>query len=508
MSATTHPALRPGPTPAAPDIRRSRRRTTAAVLAIAGLAVAARLPFLARPLGPDEGGFLLVAAQWSPGRSLYGDYWVDRPPLLIDFFTLAHLLGATVALRVLGLGLVVAAVLLAARVGALAGGSARLGAATAAIFLVNPLLGVHEINGELIAAPLVLAGIVATLEAHHAPTSRTGSARSAWLVLAGALGAAALLVKQNELDVLVLLAVGSLTFLGRGSRPAWRVLVLAAAGAAGLTGLVLAHAASRGTGPLELWDAVVVFRLDAAGVIRSSASPATTDRLRNLLLALVASGAPFLVLRLLRRLTDRPGAGAPDLRLATLTVLAWESVSVVAGGSYWSHYLINLVPGLVLAVAVTTSRTHRGRRPGRFPPTLAFALVSCLVSIAVLLTRPDLTRADPVVGWLQQHTRPGDTAVVAFGHPDYLAAAGLSSPYSELWSLPVRVRDPALSEFTAVLAGASRPDWVVTNRTGSLQGWGIDASRAQLVFEARYRLVAQLGERRIYLDRTDERSLP
>ena len=41
------------------------------------------MPFLARPLSPDEGGFLLVASQWEPGTSLYGHYWVDRPPLLM-----------------------------------------------------------------------------------------------------------------------------------------------------------------------------------------------------------------------------------------------------------------------------------------------------------------------------------------------------------------------------------------------------------------------------------------
>jgi hypothetical protein len=28
------------------------------------------LPFLTKPLSPDEGGFLLVASQWQPGRSL------------------------------------------------------------------------------------------------------------------------------------------------------------------------------------------------------------------------------------------------------------------------------------------------------------------------------------------------------------------------------------------------------------------------------------------------------
>ncbi len=41
---------------------------------------------------------MLVASQWTPGSSLYGDYWVDRPPLLIDFFDVADHPGGATAL--------------------------------------------------------------------------------------------------------------------------------------------------------------------------------------------------------------------------------------------------------------------------------------------------------------------------------------------------------------------------------------------------------------------------
>ena len=52
-----------------------------------GAVALSRLLFLARPATPDEGGFLMVASQWHVGgTSLYGDYWVDRPPLLIGIF--------------------------------------------------------------------------------------------------------------------------------------------------------------------------------------------------------------------------------------------------------------------------------------------------------------------------------------------------------------------------------------------------------------------------------------
>src|SRR3954468_2286531 len=62
-----------------------------------------RLLMIAAPVTPDEAGFLVVASQWHVGgTSLYGNYWVDRPPVLIGIFRLAGLLGGLPALRILG----------------------------------------------------------------------------------------------------------------------------------------------------------------------------------------------------------------------------------------------------------------------------------------------------------------------------------------------------------------------------------------------------------------------
>ena len=146
------------------------------VAALAIAAVVARLPGLTRPLSNDEGGFLMVAAQWAPGSSLYGNYWVDRPPLIVGLYQLADLLGGgPVGLRLLGAAWVGMAVVLAAVLGRVAG---RLGdprtprlspvwpAATAAVFLVSPMFGASEVDGELLAVPFVLAGITAVLKAH------------------------------------------------------------------------------------------------------------------------------------------------------------------------------------------------------------------------------------------------------------------------------------------------------------------------------------------------------
>ena len=54
------------------------------LLLLCAAVVVARLATVWMPLRNDEGGYLLVARQWrTGGEFLYGDYFVDRPPLLL-----------------------------------------------------------------------------------------------------------------------------------------------------------------------------------------------------------------------------------------------------------------------------------------------------------------------------------------------------------------------------------------------------------------------------------------
>ena len=153
-----------------------RRTPTTWVLAGALVAVAVRLPYLRAPLGSDEGGFLMVASQWrGGGTSLYGDYWVDRPPLLIGFFAAADHLGGATALRLMGCGLafsvVVLAHLLGREVARHVSPVSPWPVLAAVAFVSMPLTGTQAVNGELIALPLVLLGLLAALRAtqHPAP---------------------------------------------------------------------------------------------------------------------------------------------------------------------------------------------------------------------------------------------------------------------------------------------------------------------------------------------------
>ncbi len=297
------------------------------LIPLAAAACLGWVPFMGRALSPDEGGFLVLAAQWSPGASLYGDYWVDRPPALVWLFAAADWLGGPWALRALGSVAVVAAVVLAGLIGRTAAPSspraAVLAAATAAVFVATPLFGGSVVNGELLGLPFVLAGIALAIASLRSAT--TGSA-IAWAFAAGAAGAVAFLVKQSIIDVFVFMLAVALSQW----RPAVaRLLLGAACGAVVTAALVLWGADLRGTSVADLWDAVIAFRGEASAVIAESATTTTATRLGGLILAFIGSGAVF-VAGVLAWSARRPRSETEgiDLRWPAVVLLGWEAFAV------------------------------------------------------------------------------------------------------------------------------------------------------------------------------------
>ena len=457
---------------------------------LAAAALVGWLPFLWRPLSPDEGGFLIVASQWAPGSSLYGDYWVDRPPVLIGLFSLADGVGDPWALRVLGTVAVVATVLLAGLVGRLAAPATRIGpalaAGTAAVFIATPLFGGSVVNSELLALPFILAGLAAAIAA---AMSRSDVRALGLATVAGVAGTLAVLTKQSQLDVFV--AVFVLAVVTRRDR-----LVAGVITGAALTLLVTLQVShSLGTPAGDLWDAVVTFRGEAARVIGESATQTTPRRLAGMIGSLFLSIAPFVAVGLLVRLRGPATYGVRDLRWPAVAVLGWELAIVLLGGSYWLHYLMGLVPGLVLLAAAAAQR-RLAAGPTLVVPYAA-AIVSTLATIVYVVAVPIHRPEAPVIDYLRAEGRPGDTAVVAFGGANILRETGMVSPYEELWSLPVRVRDPDLVELTALLKGDHAPLWVIANGD-SLETWGVDATRADRALRDRYRLAATAGDFSIF----------
>ena len=107
---------------------------------------------------------------------------------------------------------------------------------------------------------------------------------------------------------------------------------------------------------------------------------------------------------------------------------------------------------------------------------------------------------------LRQVSAPGDTVVSALGDADIVQAAGLSSPYAYLWSLPARTLDPRGSQLVDVLADPEAPTWVVVRgrNTAAL----LDQYGAGQVLAQRYHLVAHLCGRPVYLRDGVERPTP
>ena len=470
------------------------------VAALAAAAVLCWLPFLGRTPSPDEGGLLTVAGQWAPGSSLYGDYWVDRPPLLIGLFALADGLGGALALRVMGLVAVALTVVLAGVIGRLAAGrqattrAVVLPAATAALLLATPLFGSTVVSAELLGLPFVLAGIAAALVSLQ--PGRTGPPRR------GGRSPPAPPEPRRSWS-------SRTSWTSPCSSPWWpslsrrraaglRLLGGAAVGAVAMTAVVLGVAATRGTGPAGVWDAVVVFRARGGRHHRPVRQP------RDRQAAGRGAGRPPVQRGAAARRRAGPdvgpgraGDGRPaGLRSAAWALLAWEMFVVLVGGGYWLHYLMGLVPGLVVLAAASAQASPRRTR--WLVAAYAYTACSTVAVLCWVLVNPIERPEESAIAYLAAHARPGDTAVVAFGTPNILQGAGLQSPYPQLWSLPARVRDPQARELTDVLTGPEAPTWLVVSGR-SVTTWGIDGAAANRIVRSRYEPAASAGNFRIYV---------
>ena len=249
-----------------------------------------------------------------------------------------------VALTVLGVGLAAAAGASDVPVARRASVWASI---VAAALLVTPLGGAVMVNGELLAAPFIAFGIAFTIRAVRSHQGWIGPRVSA--VLAGAFAVAAAMVKQNMIDVVVFGAVLGLVVALRRVVPVAalaRRAALAVAGGAVTFALILVGAAARGTSPGGLYFAMYPFRLRASQVMAQTPNPTRSEHLSHMVQQWVVTGAPIVIVTFLAVLLLRgPGKGrfALPLALATIVLTAYDAISIYAGGSFWSHYILQLV---------------------------------------------------------------------------------------------------------------------------------------------------------------------
>jgi hypothetical protein len=461
------------------------------LLAVVGL----RLLLVARPASPDEAGFLVVASQWHVGgTSLYGNYWVDRPPLLIGLFRLADLFGGLSALRVIGAIAAAATVwLLSSTAGRAFGARAGTWAAVAAgALLVSPLIGADVVNGELLAAPFIAAGLRLAVEAISAEDALTARAAALGTGFAAVL---ALLVKQNMADVVVFAAV-AWVLAWRTRRIVGRSLLdfvaLAATGFGVGYAVVMLWAMAHGTSPLAVYEATYPFRVQAGHVMAAIPGNTAQVRLSRLGYSALLTAGPLVLLGFLVFAVRRP-RHAPVV-WATIAVGAYATFSILAGGSYWLHYLVEAVPAVALATGALAASAPRVNRL-----VVPLVAASAVVAMAITVTHTTAAPGTTVGKALAASAQPGDTVLSAFGDADIPRASGMSSPYPYLWSLPSRTLDPHMALLRSILAGPEAPTWVVVRGSGTMQRLA-DAGARPLI-EERYHVVGSVCGRTIYLER-------
>ena len=468
--------------------------------------VAVRVGYLFASLGSDEAGYLLVARHWHlHGPDLYGRYFVDRPPLLMGIFRLASLVPWDHFIRLLAVPATLVFVGAAAGAAREVAGDrgARAAALGAAALTVTPVLGADEANGEIFAVPFVMLSVWALLAA----VRRRGTGQTALALAAGVAAGLAVMVKQSFGDGAVFGATLLCVSAVQGRLPlrlAVRTALAMLAGGCAVLLAGIAYVAVSGVGPGVVLYALAGFRGAALTVLTGHHDPALAARRFTIVGFALASGAlPLAVLLGREALRRRRNGWSPAAWAVLVTVLA-ETAAVVASGSYWPHYLIQLAPMLALAVGMGVHRV-RALRAGAVV-TVASALV---VSLAVDVARA--SGADPTgvpTGrWVAEAGHPRDTAMVLYGHAEVQESSGMQSPYPYLWTLPLRTLDPHLALLRTTLAGRSAPTWVVV--WDRLDAWGIDAQgRTRRTLADHYHRVGAVCGHQVWLHDGVRRQLP
>jgi hypothetical protein len=440
-------------------------RVRAIVAACVVVAIILRLPWFGAAFGLDEGGLSSVATGWFNSHgSLYGSSWVDRPPLLLLVWRAALVVGP-IGIRLLGAAAAAALVVLVARLALEVGGprAARWGAALTAVLASSAAISSIFTPAELLAAVPTSASILALLMARrigHEPAPSTRRMH-ALLVLAGALACAACLIKQSSIDSaaagVVAIAVGTQAGAGWRGRASTAAAWIAGAAAACLP--VLAWIAITDVTLGQFLYAIFGFRVDALHAIGATHA-SLSGRLPRLWMPFLGSGLALLAPWVLLGAT-RPGLDR-GTRAILLTWLAAGTFAVLAGGSYWAHYLIQLVPVCGVLAALVLARTRvRWLARATLCAMVVLGVGGFALGAIVEHEHPYQHNARVVGSFIADNARRDDTIYVMYAHANVAWYSGLQSPYPYRWSLMLRTIRSADQQLATLLASDRRPTWLV-----------------------------------------------
>jgi 4-amino-4-deoxy-L-arabinose transferase-like glycosyltransferase len=503
MSASSRNAYRRGVTTLVPE---TRRRVHVARLGVAPAClatVAVHLCLLRRALGPDEGGFSVIAQHWrEPGAFLYGPLWVDRPPGLIALFAVADRLGPF-GPRLVVTALAVALVALVGRVADAVAGPRAVPWATWTAFALGSsvLLQAQQLNGEYAAVVCVTAAMLLTVRALQRPAER------GWLLGAGAGLAAglAVLMKQNFLDGYVF--GGLLLGVTAATRPEARRRVMTTALGAGVGTVAIGAAtfvwASRHGGASALLSAMYGFRLRAAAVIQQGPLTGPDQRSIFLLLLCLVTGLLVLAAHLAWHGRHALRNGRP-LAWALAGTVGFELASLLGGANFWPHYTLAFIPALSIGAGIATGEGRAGWRETR-RIVAGMAVLTAVISPIAAVTHPP-GEAWTVGRWVKQSSTAADSIVVTYTHPNVVDASGLRPGYPYVWSLPIRVLDPHLALLTSSLDSPAGATWVVV--WDPPQMWDLNrAEQLNRALHEHYDLVAHVCGHPVWLRSNTTREL-
>jgi hypothetical protein len=470
------------------------------VVALAALAaVVLRYPGLLEPIDADEAGFTLVARAWDPlAGTLFGDYWVARPPVLMALVGISDAVGGPLFLRVVGAAASAVVVIASAATArealryagvtdpAVQRRTAAWTAVLAAAFLSNTLIDPVSAKGELLGIPFVVMAFWLALRALN--RGRVDRAAVVQTVLAGAAASLALGMKQSLAGGLVFglaLLVGS-RLRGRLTNGGLaRLAVAGVIGAALPVAAVVGWAVATGVRLDWLWFTVYGFRSDALEVLATESTGGSGERGLALVGIACATGMALVVAGVVHH-RQRVWRLDPVLLGAVAAVLVVDTTALILGGHFWPPYLFGLVPALVLCAALLLAGGGRMALRARvLVAAAALCTIGSSVVWAVLYAGGSFDDSDVASGGaIAEAARPGDTIVSYGGAADLVLTSGLRSPYPYLWSLQMRTRDPDLADLRRLLAGPQAPTWVVMLAPSTAWGGLGDAIRP--VLEERY----------------------
>jgi hypothetical protein len=310
----------------------------------------------------------------------------------------------------------------------------------------------------------------------------------------GACAVAAILVKQNIADVAVFAVVASLVAYRRRqlcARDLARAALAASVGGAAAFAVVAAWTVVHGTSLIGVYDAIYPFRVRAARVIASSTSQAAEGRFTLLAQAWALSAVPLLVLAFAWMMVRHRLRGPVVWGLTA--AIAFSVASILMGGSYWLHYLVEMIPAVAIVAGILAGALPR---PGRLLMSLVATAGAVAWATALVAVPPSGTSIGTAI---RSSAHAADTIVSAFGDADLVESSRLTSPYPYLWSLPSRTLDPGMNTLRATVTGPTPPTWFVVRGPGTFER--LRVAHVQPVLDRDYRPWGKECGRTIYLRR-------